>query len=174
MTTVSTSVYDRLRRRAAELCEERDLVPIVDAEAGRRRGRRWSSRPRSVRRKGPTHVPGRGSTGMRRRRATKRRAGVADAFSIRTCILREYAEELFGYKDLEQGRGDLEIDVSALPPVRQLLDAIQAGVAVIGCTGFAIPLTTLRPEVCQRCLSKSQDGSSDRLRSPTLATIGLN
>ena len=36
MTAVSASVYDRLRRRAAELCEERDLVPIVDAEATRR------------------------------------------------------------------------------------------------------------------------------------------
>lgn len=67
-------------------------------------------------------------------------------FSIRRCLLREYAEELFGYKDLEQGHGILAEDVEALPPVRRLLDAGDNTVALRYC-GVAVPLLTLRPEI---------------------------
>ncbi|MHA6780053.1 esterase/lipase family protein [Pseudonocardia saturnea] len=71
----------------------------------------------------------------------------ATEFSIRNTILREYAEELFGYKDLEQGEGLLAKDVTALPPVRELLKAEQAGDVVIRYCGISVPLLSLRPEV---------------------------
>jgi hypothetical protein len=68
-------------------------------------------------------------------------------FSLRRCILREYAEELFGYKDLEQGEGLLARDVEALPPVRELLEAEREGTVVLRYCGISVPLLTLRPEV---------------------------
>lgn len=68
-------------------------------------------------------------------------------FSIRRCVLREYAEELFGYKDLEQGRGVLAEDVTSLRPVRALLEAENSGKVALRYCGVAVPLLTLRPEI---------------------------
>jgi hypothetical protein len=68
-------------------------------------------------------------------------------FSIRRCILREYAEELFGYKDLEQGHGLLAEDVESLPPVQALLNAEKQTKVALRYCGIAVPLLTLRPEI---------------------------
>ncbi|HET8660620.1 MAG TPA: hypothetical protein VFM55_16655 [Micromonosporaceae bacterium] len=68
-------------------------------------------------------------------------------FSVRNCILREYAEELFGYKDLEQGEGLLARDVSALPPIQELRKAQDSGLVALRYCGISVPLLTLRPEI---------------------------
>jgi hypothetical protein len=71
----------------------------------------------------------------------------AEEFSVRQCVMREYAEELFGYKDLEQGEGLLAKDVSALPPIRELCKAEREGIITLRYCGIAVPLLTLRPEI---------------------------
>jgi len=68
-------------------------------------------------------------------------------FSVRNCIMREYAEELFGYKDLEQGEGLLATNVMALPPIHELHKAEQAGTVALRYCGISVPLLTLRPEI---------------------------
>jgi hypothetical protein len=69
-------------------------------------------------------------------------------FSVRNCIMREYAEELFGYKDLEQGGGLLARNVMALPPIRELRKAEQEGIVALRYCGISVPLLSLRPEIC--------------------------
>jgi hypothetical protein len=68
-------------------------------------------------------------------------------FSVRHCLMREYAEELFGHKDLEQGDGLLATDVSALPPIRALSRAERDGIITLQYCGISVPLLTLRPEI---------------------------
>jgi hypothetical protein len=68
-------------------------------------------------------------------------------FSVRQCLMREYAEELFGYGDLEQGDGLLATDVSALPPIQALCRAEQEGIITLRYCGISVPLFTLRPEI---------------------------
>jgi len=75
------------------------------------------------------------------------RRGERAEFSVRNCILREYAEELFGYKDLEQGEGLLAKDVSAVPPIRELKRAEDEGLVALRYCGISVPLLTLRPEI---------------------------
>jgi hypothetical protein len=69
-------------------------------------------------------------------------------FSVRNCIMREYAEELFGYKDLEQGDGLLATNVSGLPPIQELIRAEREGAVTFRYCGISVPLFTLRPEIC--------------------------
>jgi hypothetical protein len=78
-------------------------------------------------------------------------------FSVRNCIMREYAEELFGYKDLEQGDGLLGRNVMALPPIRELLKAEQEGIIALRYCGISVPLTTLRPEIYVLVFIKDAD-----------------
>ena len=61
--------------------------------------------------------------------------------------MREYAEELFGYKDLEQGDGLLATDVPALPPIQELIRAEQEGTVALRYCGISVPLFSLRPEI---------------------------
>lgn len=72
----------------------------------------------------------------------------ADEYSVTRCILREYAEELFCYRDLERGDGIFGENPDDLPPVSALLEAARQRdrVELLYC-GIGIPLTTLRPEI---------------------------
>ena len=76
----------------------------------------------------------------------KRREEPAEFF-VRNCILREYAEELFGYKNLEQGEGQLATNVAALPPIQTLTEAEQDPIVTLRYCGISVPLLTLRPEI---------------------------
>jgi hypothetical protein len=78
-------------------------------------------------------------------------------FSVRQCLMREYAEELFGYKDLEHGDGLLATDLSALPPIRELCRAEQEGIITLRYCGISVPLFTLRPEIYVLILIKDPD-----------------
>ena len=70
----------------------------------------------------------------------------ADQFSIVTSILREYAEELFHYVDLEQGDGLGIRELRDLAPVRELLKAQDESRVSLHYCGLSVPLLTLRPE----------------------------
>ena len=69
-------------------------------------------------------------------------------FSFRQSILREYAEELFDYKELATGESAAAWSVEHVPPVRELLRASETGEVVLRYCGISVPLLTLRPEVC--------------------------
>lgn len=90
-----------------------------------------------------------------------------EEFSVRQCLMREYAEELFGYKDLEQGDGLLATDISALPPIRALCTAEQEGIITLRYCGISVPLFTRRPEIRPDPDQGSRTGSTGRYCGPT-------
>lgn len=69
-----------------------------------------------------------------------------DEFSIERNVLREYAEELFGYEELEVGVNRYGAGLYHVPPIRRLLAAKDKDVKIVYC-GISIPLLTLRPEI---------------------------
>ena len=72
----------------------------------------------------------------------------ADEFSIEQTVVREYAEELFGYEDLEDSTGHLDAALDFVPPIRRLRQAIRDGAVEMRYCGISVPLLTLRPEIC--------------------------
>ncbi|MEV7625025.1 hypothetical protein [Actinoplanes sp. NPDC089786] len=76
-----------------------------------------------------------------------------EGFSVRQTVLREYAEEMFGYRLETSGAAE----VNATVPVRDLVKAIEAGEAELRLTGVSVPLLTLRPEICVLLLVHEPD-----------------
>jgi len=68
-------------------------------------------------------------------------------FSVRSSILREYAEELFSYLDLEDGKGSDASKLVSLRPIKALKKAQQEGRVSLHYCGISVPLLTLRPEL---------------------------
>ncbi|MER7591290.1 hypothetical protein ABTW72_27515 [Micromonospora sp. NPDC127501] len=71
-----------------------------------------------------------------------------DEFSIEQTVVREYAEELFGYKDLEDSTQHIDAALDFVPPIRRLRDAVRSGVVEMRYCGITVPLLTLRTEIC--------------------------
>lgn len=78
----------------------------------------------------------------------ERRTAWSKEFSVEESLLREYAEELFGYADFEQDTGDPTQAMRDSPPIHGLLQAINSGIVVLRYCGVSVPLLTLRPEIC--------------------------
>jgi hypothetical protein len=68
-------------------------------------------------------------------------------FSVQENVLREYAEEIFNYKELELRDNHLPSGFRQVPPVARLLEAAKRGDVAIRYCGVGIPLLTLRPEI---------------------------
>jgi hypothetical protein len=73
--------------------------------------------------------------------------GWQNDFSVRNNVLREYAEEVFGYKELELNSGHLPSGFRQIPPIVRLVEAVDRGDVMIRYCGVGVPLLTLRPEI---------------------------
>jgi hypothetical protein len=71
-----------------------------------------------------------------------------DEFSIEQTVVREYAEELFGYEDLEDSTKHIDAALDFVPPILRLRDAVRNGAVDMRYCGISVPLLTLRTEVC--------------------------
>ncbi|WP_157539208.1 hypothetical protein [Micromonospora sp. NBRC 110037] len=91
-------------------------------------------------------------------------------YSVKRAFLREFAEELFGYDDLDYDSRDLRDPLGGIWPIQHLLNATQPApmgeppAVEIRYTGISVPLLTLRPEVYVLVLVR-QPGWFDELVS---------
>jgi hypothetical protein len=69
-------------------------------------------------------------------------------FSVRTTLLRELLEELYGREDYDRKGSRLLQDPASEPEVRNLTTMLEDGRAELLYTGISINLLTLRPEIC--------------------------
>jgi hypothetical protein len=71
-----------------------------------------------------------------------------EEFSIEQTVVREYAEELFSYDDLEQVQDYSPSLLGFVPPVQRLRQAVADGRVLLRYCGVSVSLLSLRPEVC--------------------------
>lgn len=72
-----------------------------------------------------------------------------EEFSVSLGFFREYLEEVFGEKEMEASSGELAAStVYEHEKSKELLAAIEEGLAELLLTGFAMNLLNLRPEIC--------------------------
>lgn len=70
-------------------------------------------------------------------------------FSVRSTVLREFVEELFGVEAPDTGDGNVDHDaILQRPEARALTQMLDRGDAQLLYTGVAVNLLTLRPEIC--------------------------